>query len=236
MKKGLLLILVIGSVSTGCLPAFLQPEAAPTIPLSDADLNATAAVLSEQTLRALPLPSATSKPSNTPVITNPTETKADQTASPTDTTTTITVTGGSDTASTTATATETASATSTPTLTAIPSAVQIAVTVLPGTAYTSTNTLSPRFYGTLPPNLPSGKIVLVNKSKSEVYISLQCTTSEGYVTILEYPVEKRLNVKGPAGSYGYVAWVGGRKISGGFHLGIKGEVVLTIFKDRIEVK
>jgi hypothetical protein len=84
--------------------------------------------------------------------------------------------------------------------------------------------------------LPSGKIVLINKSKSEVYISLQCTTQDGYNTILEYPVPKRVNTRGPAGWYSYVAWVGGVQMTGGFHLGRQGEVVITINKDRIVVK
>jgi len=76
----------------------------------------------------------------------------------------------------------------------------------------------------------------VNKAKAEVYVSLQCTTKDGYETIIEYPVPKTQAVKVPAGSCGYVVWAGGKQMSGGFRLGIQEEITLTIYKDRIEIQ
>ena len=78
---------------------------------------------------------------------------------------------------------------------------------------------------------------MLNKSKRDAYISLQCTTPDGYVTVIEYPVGgSRLNIDAPAGRYIYVAWVGGRKISGNFKLDKLQDLDLTIYKDRIEIK
>jgi hypothetical protein len=101
---------------------------------------------------------------------------------------------------------------------------------------TATETLHPRFFGTLPPAIPYGKVKLVNRSKAETYISLYCTTVDGYTTIIEYPVYGRLRVSAPAGSYTYVAWVGGRQYQGAFHLGKSDEVEIIIGKDKITVK
>jgi hypothetical protein len=117
------------------------------------------------------------------------------------------------------------------------------VTGTPGTPFlpipdagSSTPTLFPRFYGTQPPAVPFGSLKLINKSKSEVYISLQCVTADGQVSILEYPVPRRVSVHAPAGKYIYVAWVGGRKMTGQFSLGKSTEKIITIYKDRIAIK
>jgi hypothetical protein len=91
-------------------------------------------------------------------------------------------------------------------------------------------------YGTLPPeNRPFTQITLVNKSKAEAYISLQIVTDQGY-TIIEYPVEKIVRIKIPTGNYTYVAWVGGRKFVGFFHASQIDEPVITLFRDKIEIK
>jgi len=89
----------------------------------------------------------------------------------------------------------------------------------------------------MPPNLPSGNIALLNMSKVEAYISLQCTTNDGYVTVIEYPVGgSRVNTSAPAGRYIYVAWVGGQKFTGSFKLDKFQDLKLTIYKNRIEIK
>jgi len=100
---------------------------------------------------------------------------------------------------------------------------------------TATETLHPRFFGTLPPALPSGKVKLINKSKVEAYISLYCTTVDDYTTIIEYPVAGRMNVSAPAGKYTYVAWVGGRQMQGSFSLGKGNEVEITLYKDKVTI-
>jgi hypothetical protein len=89
----------------------------------------------------------------------------------------------------------------------------------------------------MPPNLPSGKVVLSNMSKRDAYISMQCTTPEGYTTVVEYPVGgSRISARIPAGSYSYVAWVGGKQFTGAFNLKKSEEVVIRMYKDRVEVK
>jgi hypothetical protein len=109
-------------------------------------------------------------------------------------------------------------------------------TFTPNAGASATQTLHPRFYGTLPPYLPYNSIELVNKSKAEAYISLQVTTSDGYTTIIEYPVGKLFVTQAPVGKYKYVAWVGGNKIIGSFVLSSSNNLRITIYKDRVEVK
>ncbi|NOH03525.1 MAG: hypothetical protein HND47_16965 [Chloroflexi bacterium] len=70
MKKLLITVLLSGLVLSACLPA-TQGAGNPT-PLSEADLQGTAAVLSQQTLQAPPSP--TVAPSETPVVLTPTTT------------------------------------------------------------------------------------------------------------------------------------------------------------------
>jgi hypothetical protein len=89
----------------------------------------------------------------------------------------------------------------------------------------------------MPPNLPSGKVVLSNMSKRDAYISMQCTTSDGYATVIEYPVGgSTISARVPAGNYVYVAWIGGKKFSGEFRLKKSEEVIIRMYKDRVEVK
>ena len=63
MKKILLPTLGLTLILSACMPAFLQPTAPPA---PEVDLNATAAVLVQSSLEALPSP--TSVPSETPVV------------------------------------------------------------------------------------------------------------------------------------------------------------------------
>ncbi len=101
---------------------------------------------------------------------------------------------------------------------------------------TLTPTLGILKYGTLPPAVPFNSITLWNRSKAQAYISLQVTTIEGYFTIIEYPVERQVRIKAPLGSYVYVAWVGGNKMTGTFSLTSADSLIITLFKDKIVIK
>lgn len=224
MRKLHFVILIAGLTLNACLPAFLQPS-------GDAGQNTD----TQATIAAgLTLAAQTFQSEATPTLVIPSEAR-------------------------TATATRTATNTAVPTTPAAPTGTPTATTfatLTTGTAVTPTNvtgtpatpflptatsgsptpTLFPRFFGTQPPEIPFGLLTLINKSKSEVYISLQCETSDGQVSILEYPVPRRLGIRAPAGKYIYVAWVGGRKMSGRFSLSKSDEKTITIFKDRIVIK
>lgn len=222
MKKiyalGIVLILTLGA----CLPAAVQqPEATPLAPAS-LDLEATVASSVQQTLQALP--TLTLAPRNTPVLITATQTVTQPT--PTDTQNpillTLTATLGTGTPLTS--------------VTGIPGTATQAVTANPAFSPTVTETAHFQYYGTMPPYLASSKITLNNKSKSEVYISLQCTTSEGYTTIIEYPVDHQIETNVPVGKYVYVAWVGGKKITGKFVLDNDQDLIINIFKDHLEIK
>jgi hypothetical protein len=100
-----------------------------------------------------------------------------------------------------------------------------------------TETPYPRTYGTMPPqpHFPSGKLYLANKANSEVTISLHCTTKDGNVTIIEYPVVGTIQVNAPSGKYHFVVWVGGKKYTGDFRLDGGGEIGVTIYKNHVEI-
>lgn len=100
----------------------------------------------------------------------------------------------------------------------------------------STETPVALSYGTVPAGTPYGKISLSNKSKTEVYVSLQGTTRDGFDVINEYPVGGTLNVKIPAGWYIYVAWVGGKKFEGQFNLTGDSNLSMKFYRDRIVVE
>jgi hypothetical protein len=211
------------------LPSLQQPEEAPAVDVQATDA-AMAQTLEAETLNPLPTPtlpaSDTPEPTSTPTNTaTPTET-----ATPTHVTVTVTLTIDPN-----VTITDTGTAITgtpiTPTVT-VTGTLPTVTQVIP----TATETLHPRFYGTLPPALPFGKVKLINKSKAEVYVSLHCTTSDGYTTIIEYPVPQRLRVSAPAGKYTYVAWVGGRQFQGSFGLGKGNDIEITFFKDKVTIK
>lgn len=217
MKRTAVLTLAAAFLMSACIPGLPQlqpPTEAPVV-----DLQATEAALVEthavETLNALPTP--TLEP-------------ATETLEPTAT----------DTESPTATETFTPdpNITATETVTVFTLTATITGTAPTATQFvaTATETLYPRFFGTLPPAIPYGEVRLVNRSKAETYISLQCTTIDGYKTIIEYPVYSRLNVSAPAGKYTYVAWVGGRQFQGAFGLGKNDEVEILIEKDKITVR
>jgi hypothetical protein len=97
-------------------------------------------------------------------------------------------------------------------------------------------TLAIRTYGTLPPEVPFSIITLVNKAKAEAYISLQVTMPDGNYSIIEYPVEGRIKIQAPVGSYLYVTWVGGRKMVGEFRLHNNDDLTITLYKDRVAIQ
>jgi len=84
--------------------------------------------------------------------------------------------------------------------------------------------------------VPFSRITLVNKARTEAYISLQVNTAQGGPTIIEYPVEGTVRILAPTGQYLYVAWVGGRKMVGNFRLKQTDELTITLFRDRVEIK
>ena len=206
---------------SACIPALPQLQPSSEAPV--VNFQATEAAFVEthvaETLNALPSP--TLEPATD--MSEPTST---HTESPTTTeAATETLTSDPD-----FTVTETGTAfTTTATITGtLPTATQFVAT--------ATETLYPRFFATLPPAIPYGEIRLGNRSKVEAYISLQCTTIDGYKTIIEYPVYGRMKVSAPAGKYTYVAWVGGRQFQGAFSLGKGNEVEIIIKKDEITVQ
>lgn len=225
MKRTAVLVLVATIFLSACIPLpFIgQPTAVPVVDSQGTDAS-LAATLAAGTLNALPTPTlvvavdtlvptaaGTEPPTPTPV---PTETLTPDPNS-TATMTTTAIAGAAFTSTATVNGT-------------LPTATQVAAS--------ATVTLYPRFFGTLPPAIPFGKVRLINRAKADVYVSLQCKTIDGYTTIIEYPVFGRLNVSAPAGRYNYVAWVGGRQFQGSFRLDKGEELSITFYKDKVTIK
>jgi hypothetical protein len=226
MKKPLSVILILSFALSACLPAFLQQQ--PATPNDNGQspqvgVQPTAATTATQSITTPATP--TSIPPSRVVAVSPTMTVSatiDPNIMVTTTMMTLSVTGTAVTGTSTITPTSTATQTKTPT---------------PGSGLvTPTVTLHVRYYGTLPPNLPYGFVTLSNKSKAEAYISLQCTTTDGYTTILEYPVKGTFDVYAPAGKYTYVAWVGGKQMMGSFSLSKRQELFITLYKNKVRIK
>jgi hypothetical protein len=218
MKKPLFVVLILSLTLSACLPAFLQQPAAQA---PQVDIHGTAAVIgatmAAKTIAALP--------SQTPLLAVPSGTLQPL---PTSTLTSTPNPVGTATVTTTGTVT-----TKTPTLTPVtPTATQ---TLVNGEV-AATETLHPRYYGTMPPKIPYGTVLVLNKAKAEAYISLQCTTSDGNVSIIEFPVKGSYGAKAPAGHYFYVAWVGGKKMEGNFKLDNGQDMVITLYKNSISIK
>lgn len=221
MKRTIVLVLATAFILSACipsLPALQQPTEAPVVDVQATDA-ALAARQAEETLNALPTPTlepATNTPEPTATDTEaPTATQTVTESLTPDPNITVTETGAAVTSTVTVTGT-------------LPTATPFVAT--------ATETLHPRFFGTLPPALPYGKVRLINRAKAEVYVSLHCTTLGGYTTIIEYPVEGRMNVSAPAGKYTYVAWVGGREFQGSFGLGKGEDIEITFNKDKVIIK
>lgn len=124
-----------------------------------------------------------------------------------------------------------------------PSSLTPSVTPTAGASFTptaahpsETPTLGAMFFGTLPPLVPSGRMIMINRSHAQAYVSFQCINKEGTLSILEYPVGRWSEVRIPSGKCDYVAWVGGRQFNGRFSLDTGGELRIVFFKDRITIK
>jgi hypothetical protein len=136
-----------------------------------------------------------------------------------------------------ATPTGVANLTTTPvTATSVPPANVTATATLVTGQVTAIWTLAVRTYGTLPPAVPFSQVTLVNKAKTEAYISLQVTMPDGKYSIIEYPVEGSVKIQAPVGSYLYVAWVGGNKMVGNFRLHNNDDLSILLYKDKIVIK
>ena len=101
---------------------------------------------------------------------------------------------------------------------------------------TTTHTPAVLTYGTLPPAVPFANVTLVNRAKTQAYISLQVVTEEGGPTVMEYPVRGRIKIQAPVGHYLYVAWIGGRKMVGEFRLKREDDLEIFLYRDRVEVQ
>ena len=236
MKKGLSWLTVFCFALSACVPGVSKTSTVSPAPVSEVDLQATAAILSQQTLQALPSP--TLAPSQTAVLLTATSTPTLPTPTETQNPIMLSLTATLGTGTVTANIQNPGTLPFTATLSSIAPGISATSTITPNPAFsaTPTETLHPQHYGTMPPNIPFGQITLINKSKAEADISLQCTTKDGNVTIIEYPVGRSMQINAPAGKYVYVAWVGGKKIVGKFGLDKSQEMTLTIYKDRVQIK
>ncbi len=233
MKKKLFMVIFLSFLFSACAPALPQTEANPT-PISEADLQLTADVSVQQTLQAVP--SNTPLPSETPVIITATNTEPPATATETQNPALLTLTATLGTGTVTAESLITGTPGAGIIIGTLPFTGTPSATFNPLATATSTLEPKPQSYGTLPPNLPSSSIFLINKAKADAYISLRCVTKDGYVTILEYPVNGTVKAKAPVGQYTYVAWVGGRQFTGSFSLSKDDDLQITLFKDKVVVK
>lgn len=213
MVFAVIVLLIIGA----CLPSNL-------IPITNAQPTPDVLALTQASLQTIQTQTSSLPPTFTAV--SVTDTAAPPTASPLPS------------------PTETATASLVPDLTmTVPTATDFTVSPSAATATLAvaglgTNTATPGVltYGTLPPEVPFSQVNLVNRSKRQTYISLQVTTVEGGLTILEYPVYGRIKVKAPIGYYLYVAWVGGNKMVGNFRLHRNEEITIILYKDRVELR
>jgi hypothetical protein len=212
MNKTVFAVAVILFIAA-CLPLTPAPDTSPVV---DAAGTAEALMMTAvvQTLTAQP--THTSAPpvnSATPTFTQEVVPSPTETATP-----------GIDPTSTAATGTF-----EVPTSTDIPATFPIGL---------ATTTLTPGVltYGTLPPAVPFSNITLINRAKTQAYISLQVVTAEGGPTIIEYPVSGQTKIKAPTGHYLYVAWVGGRKMVGEFRLHKNEDLSVILYRDRVEIK
>lgn len=126
------------------------------------------------------------------------------------------------------------SLTTTPATATLVPAIDTATAVSFPSSATPSPTLGILTYGTLPPAVPYNTVHLVNKAKAEAYISLQ--QQDGREAIIEYPVKGQIAVDIPTGQYIYVAWVGGKKMTGSFKINSFDTVYIFLFKDRIVVE
>ncbi|RME86727.1 MAG: hypothetical protein D6770_11215, partial [Anaerolineae bacterium] len=88
---------------------------------------------------------------------------------------------------------------------------------------------------TPPPSIPQTPLVLNNRSKAPVSLTLYGTTSpHEYSVYYEYDFTGTLTVTIPTGTYRYVAWVGGKKFTGSFTLKSH-KLTLSFYKDKVSI-
>lgn len=218
MKKTVILASFAALALGACvLPSIRTAGTGPTLDVAGtADSILKTAVA--QTLTAQPaVPSALPSETPTPIVESPVPLTTD---SPTSTLTpTVSPTTTVDTATP-----GPANSTSIPTL---------ELAVVPEI---SIPTLAILTYGTLPPEIPWSDITLINRSKTQAYISLQVTSIDGRHAVIEYPVVGRIKIRAPLGFYLYVAWVGGNKMVGEFRLHSNEDLSITLFRDQVVIK
>ena len=219
MKKTLILILSLLVTTTACLPVVAPTQApAPQVDVQ-ATIDSIVQTAAAQTLAAQP--TSTTAPATdtaTPTMTSPpTDVTVTLSSSPIPnlTTTPVTATSGP---------TDDPNITSTPTVGTTTGEI------------TLTPTLGPLTYGTLPPAVPFSTVYLVNKSKTQAYISLQLCDTEAEGAILEYPVRNTVKIKAPIGNYLYVVWVGGRERVGTLKVKKGEDLSITIYRDKVVIK
>ncbi|GAB4540756.1 MAG: hypothetical protein Fur002_08020 [Anaerolineales bacterium] len=237
MKKIFFLMAALAFALNAC--ATMARPSAPTgaanpSPLPQVNLQATAAKMAEQTIAAMPTPtlapSATSAPTETPAptktATEPPAPAETLTETPNPAIETLTATLGTGTPFTVTAPAATISATA------------AAATLGSSSATATQEATYPQTYGTMPPNLPSGKVSIYNSAPKEAYVSIQCETKEGYNSIVEFPLGSKgqHSVKSPAGWCHTVVWVDGKTFSVGFKLSISGNVSVTISKKGVTAK
>ena len=210
MKRIIPVVLTLSFALASCMPPFVLTPSSPT-PAVNVEASAAAMIETLSALTEQAAPSAAVMPSFTAVVTT-----ATRTAVPT--------------------ATATQAGTSTPTGVAGTPAAPTGTATLVPTPVSETATLHAQFFGTRPPFVPSGRLILQNRSHAEVYVSFQCINEEGSLTILEYPVSRWMEVKFPSGKCNYVAWVGGREFVGKFALERGGLRTIIFFSDQIKIK
>lgn len=219
MNKNLIPILLLMVVTGACLPAPVPTASAPQVDMQ-ATIDSIVKTAAAQTLAAQPSPT-TAPPTETPTaVVEPSSTPSvndepSSTPVPNLTTTPVTATSG---------AIDSSNIT--------PTSTTVGISGSP----TLTPTLGVLLYGTLPPAVPSSDVYLVNKSKTQVYISLQLCDTEAKGAILEYPVQNSIKIKAPIGNYLYVVWVGGRQLIGNLKVNKSEDLKITIFKDKVVIQ
>ena len=215
--KRLTVIMVAGSILlSACLPAFFQP-AETIVPQATSDFENLPNQTSEPT--ATLEPSATLLPTSTATVA-------------TDMSTPIEITLESMPTSTFDSGTATLQ-----TVTPEAGTATLTATVTPGgfPTVTPTDLMVTRHAGVIPAGTKYAQVKLINKSKRQTYVSLHWHYDDKTVAYFEYPVGGIVSDKIPVGRYTYVAWVGGKKMTGSFRLDNQNGVTITIYKDRVAI-
>ena len=232
MNRLVVVVMAVSLMLAACAPSFSQVSA----PESAATAQAFAATAAGLTLAVLPtltpFPTNTALPTATATAKPPTKTA---TVTSTSTTPTSTATAGTITVTATVPSVTGTIPSPTKTVTGTPPSPTNTVTGTPPTA-TPTLDMIPREYGTQPPYIQYGRVHLLNQANRDVYVSFQCTTPEGYFSIVEYPVYGRLTVSVPAGRCEWVAWVGGREFVGTVGISRFEELTMTFKKNSVTIQ